>query len=91
MEGSVGVEYTVVEGGVVNKGNAVVLRVVEGAVELKAVAAVGVDDVILGDVVEIGVVDGGVEGVIGEGSVVVVIEGVVVVVLGFGTILGERA
>lgn len=87
MEGSVGVEYTVVEGGVVNKGNAVVLRVVEAAVELKAVTAVGVNDVVLVD----GVVDGGVEGVIGEGSVVVVIEGVVVVVLGFGTILGGRA
>lgn len=81
------VEYTVMEGGVVNGNKAVVLCVVEGAFVLEAVVALGLglDDVVLVLAVEVEVVDGGVEGV--EGSVFV---GVVVVVLGFCTVLGER-
>lgn len=83
-----GVEYVVVEGGVVNRDKAVVLCVVEGAVVLGGVVEFGVDDVVLVVVVEAGVADGGVGGV--EGDAVVVIEGVVVVVMDFGTVLQGR-
>lgn len=92
LEDDDGVECgVVVGGGVVNR----VPCVVEGAAVLEAVVVVGVDDVVLVVVVEDGVeVDGGEEvSVVDtvEGSVVsVVVEGIAVVVLGFGTVLGEK-
>lgn len=50
-----GVEYTAVEGGVVNGDKAPVLWVVEGAVVLKAVVIVGlgVDDAVLAEVFKV--------------------------------------